>query len=352
MSHLEDLLVLRQGEPHHFDPEVWDFAEDIEIRKSGVSRLANLTAGALQGRLDAIELNIQYLDDGGPVDPAKTAFSGWTSPWWWYRTRQGTLAEFHRRGLTPSPSPGIPVKPAIAPEFRGRLSGGGELLVRLSRRDYLLALLKEGRMRFAPAASYDDSSLDAARADDEMAKTYHRPGQVLVMTTEDGQRIEPIGDVAFTRQRRVEDVSGGLIDTPYWMLSFSSELDPRLLDAFDSADPDEDGFLVVWDVAGFFHRALPHILKVAPETRVSTVQNTYFDPYYPPREGLQAIKSKSMAYAYQREVRFVVDPEGFPVTLAADGCLYPTMDSIEDIAGVYGRDGRKIAGAGPDSFLA
>ncbi|UQV18519.1 hypothetical protein MU852_00810 [Brevundimonas albigilva] len=154
--------------------------------------------------------------------------------------------------------------------------------------------------------------------------------------------------MSFARQRRSED-AGALVDHPYWMMSFSSDLDPRLLDAFASADPDEDAFLVVFDVRAFFERAAPVLADAAPGGTYSLVQNDYFDPYYPPGDGLQAIRSKLMAYAYQREVRFAVDPLGYLKT-AADGCLYVEIGSIEDIAGVYGRDGSKIAGIGPATW--
>lgn len=345
---LNELLALRRVDTRHFDPEVWAFTDQIDLSKSGVSRLVNVDDAALQKRLDSIETNIQYLDTGQPVSAGHTAFSGWKSPWWWWRARHLTLLEFERRGLTPVPAPVIPPPIVLAPALRGVNTGGGELLVRLSQKRYLMQMLQAGQLRFAPAASYDDSRLDAARADDEMAKAYQRPGQVLRITTEDGRAIEAIGDVSFARQRRSED-AGALVDHPYWMMSFSSDLDPRLLDAFASADPDEDAFLVVFDVRAFFERAAPVLADAAPGGTYSLVQNDYFDPYYPPGDGLQAIRSKLMAYAYQREVRFAVDPLGYLKT-AADGCLYVEIGSIEDIAGVYGRDGSKIAGIGPATW--
>lgn len=134
------------------------------------------------------------------------------------------------------------------------------------------------------------------------------------------------------------------------MMSFSSDLDPRLLDAFASADPEEDAFLVVFDVRAFFERAAPVLADAAPGGTYSLVQNDYFDPYDPPGDGLQAIRSKLMGYAYKREVRFVVDPRTGTLSTAADGCLYVEIGSIEDMAGVYGRDGSKAAGIGPATW--
>ncbi len=81
--------------------------------------------------------------------------------------------EFQRRGLARLPSIMLPPMPKLAPEFAGTLSGGGQKLMRISRNDWLLETLKEGKVRFAPAASYDDDALSAARADDEMAMGAH-----------------------------------------------------------------------------------------------------------------------------------------------------------------------------------
>lgn len=205
MPLLEDLLNLRSVQTHHFDPEVWDFAKRTELQKTGgVSRLVNLDEAALGRRIESIETNIQYLDAGQLVDVTHTAFSGWRSPWWWWRIRHLTLAEFTRRGLTPEPTPELPPATVLDPALRGVNTGGGHRLVRLSQQRYLLPIVQKGSLRFAPAASYDSATLDEARADDEMAKAYQRPAQVLRITTEDGRPIEAIGDVTFTRQRRSE----------------------------------------------------------------------------------------------------------------------------------------------------
>lgn len=133
MPLLNELLALRRVDTRHFDPEVWAFTDQIDLSKSGVSRLVNVDDAALQKRLDSIETNIQYLDTGQPVSAGHTAFSGWKSPWWWWRARHLTLLEFERRGLTPVPAPVIPPPIVLAPALRGVNTGGGELLVRARR---------------------------------------------------------------------------------------------------------------------------------------------------------------------------------------------------------------------------
>ena len=54
--------------------------------------------------------------------------------------------------------------------------------MRLSQKRYLMQMLQAGQLRFAPAASYDDSRLDAARADDEPAWFWYTAVQGVGIT--------------------------------------------------------------------------------------------------------------------------------------------------------------------------
>jgi|GEM_PF-6360096 len=57
-----------------------------------------------------------------------------------------------------------------------------------------------------------------------------------------------------------------------------------------------------------------------------------------------------MRFLDQRELRFVLDP-GCAAAIA-EGAYFMNIGSIADIAGVYDGDGRRIAGTGPQSWLA
>lgn len=344
MALLDDILA-RRREHRHYDEELWAFVDRVQR-----PRLVNLSNEALQLRLDQLERNIQYLDTGPSPRDELPPERGWISPWWWLRLRYWTLLEFQRRGLTPTRSAPLAALPALAPAFAGHMNSGARILVRISQKRWLLDTLREGVLRFAPATSYDDASLNAARADDELGKAYSRPGQHLTVTTLDGKAIPALGDAVFTTRRQVER-GDGFDPVPYWLSCFSTELDPRLFDEFPGEDPDEDGCLVIFDLEKFMRRALPALMRSAPLTAKTLLQNNYFDPYHPPSDGLDPIEAKAMAYAYQREMRFVLDPEGGE-PLGDGGALFVSIGSIQDIAAVYGKDGRKIEGAGPDSFLA
>jgi hypothetical protein len=337
MVHIDQILQLRSIMPA-YDEQLWAFMD----RRAG-RNLENVSATVLQDRLKQIEKNILYLDSGATPRDSLPADRGWLSPWWWLRARYWTLLEFERRDLTPEPSAQIPAMPALAEGFKGVMAGGKKLLVRLSKEAWLIDLLR-GRLRFAPAAIYRDLGRDDARSDEEMIKAYRRPAQAIEITDLQGTKIEAIGDVAFATRRSLER-DGVLKDTPYWFCSFSSDLDPRLFREFTESD----ACIVIFDPGEFVRRALPHLNRIAPDATKSLFPNDYFDPYFLGNHKLNAMASKEMAFAYQREMRFSIDPEGGPPL--ADGDLYVDIGSLEDIAAVYAGCGEKISGAGPEFFM-
>jgi hypothetical protein len=329
-----------------YDEELWDFVVQVQG-----NNLVNIAEDSLRWCLAEIERNILFLD--GPETPRDDLIPerGWLSPWWWWRMRHWTVKEFRRRGLARAPSVDIAAPLPLRPEFHGVISGGSKLLVRISRRDRVLDTLTKGCLRFAPAGLYNDAKLGAARADEEMAKTYHRPGNRLTITGPGNETITPIGDVTFTTKRAVEHGSD-IVDTPYWFCSFSSDLDTRLFTEFADPSSAEDACLVVFDPMEFARRALPKLRCVAPFATKHLFPNEYFDPFHPPGEALSPVRHKHFSYGYQREMRFLIDPEGRPSPASAlDKPLLIEIGSIEDIAAVYEPIGDRILGAGPRSFL-
>jgi hypothetical protein len=334
--------------PHRlYDEELWEFFTRVQG-----NNLINVTEEALQWRLAAIDRNILFLD--GPETPRDDLppERGWLSPWWWWRMRHWTLKEFQRRGLSVTSTVNISAPVPLRPEFHGSISGGGLLLVRISRRDWILDTLTKGRLRFSPAALYSDAKLDAARADEEMAKSYHRPGSQLTITDSRGKEMLAIGDAIFTTRRAIEHGSD-FVDVPYWLCSFSSDLDPRLFTEFPDLEGAESACLVIFDVMEFVSRARPKLNLAAPFATKQLLSNEYYDPYHRPPEAISPVQHKHFSYGYQREMRFLVDPEGRPLSKSApEGPFFIDVGSIEDIAAAYNPAGGLILGSGPESFLA
>jgi hypothetical protein len=348
-----DAIIERRRRQPLWVPELWDFAERVE----GVPReklndqsvqprpLEHLKDTALQARLENIERNIQYLDGGAGEFDAKRPEDGWLSPWWWLRLRHWTLSEFARRDLGPLPTRPIPSMPRLRPDFLGIHAGRSPKLFRISRVPYLMSTLERGQLRFAPAKGYKALEADAARGDDEMKKGYRRSGRMVSITTLDGHPIEALTEVSFDTARMTPD----MVDLPYWMLCASTDLDPRLIPEFSEGQAD-DAVLAIFDTEEFRKRAGPPIAAAAPHAIVHIAPVTYYDVYHPPGGDIPPVIMKEMRFAYQRELRLVLDPgRGLPF---AEGPVCVDIGSIEDIAAVYGSEGRRIAGNGPDSFLA
>lgn len=343
-SRLEEILQLRRTHSS-YDEELWEFAS----RRFG-RNLVNLSDEDLHARLASIDRNIQYLDSGAtPRDDLHPDRMGWLSPWWWLRARYVTTLEYSHRSLAPNSPPAVPAMPRVAKAFNGVYGGGKLLLVRISKVEWLMDTLTHGRLRFSPAASYRDSALGVARADDELQKTYRRPGHAVTITTQDGRRMRAIGDVEFSSARLIES-GESLIDVPYWICCFSTDLDPRLLDEFEPESTQDAGYIVIFNPEQFLHRALPELNRIAPFCQKKLDQVNYFDPYFPESHELSAVTSKDFRYAYQREMRLILDPALRPPP-AHGGAFFVDIGTLQDIAAVYVGSGKKLAGTGPSSFL-
>ncbi|MBI2254068.1 MAG: hypothetical protein HYU58_05575 [Proteobacteria bacterium] len=330
-----------------YDAELWSFVDQVQGRN-----LVNASDDRLLERLHDIDENILFLDDRTTARDDLKPEQGWLSPWWWWRMRHWTLTECGKRGLALVESTVLPVGEPLRPEFRGVFSGGRRLLVRISRRDRILKALMDGQLRFAPAASYKDSKMGVARTDEEMAKHYLRPGCAIAVAKLGEEPTTPIGDVAFASRRGAYD-GRQFTDIPYWLCSFSSDLDPRLFFDFADRDGAESACLVIFQPGEFVRRILPKLNGIAPLATKSLVPTEYFDPYHPMDKTLSVVRHKHFSYACQREMRFVVDPEGNPWSACAmHEAFCVEAGSIEDIAAAYQATGERIAGNGPDNFLA
>lgn len=346
-------IIERHSQQGRWDPELWDFTERVQCvpkekwndRSVEPRPLQHVSDDSLQARLESINSNIQYLDcPDGPRDDWQPE-KGWLSPWWWLRLRHWTLSEFTRRGLPVQPTREILPAPRLRGEFLGIHAGASPKLFRLSRVPYLMKALEQGQLRFAPAMSYKAIENDEARADDEMSKGYKRAGNRVTITTLDGRSIEALSDVSFDTRRMTVD----MVDLPYWMLCASTDFDPRLFDEFPGGQGD-DGMLAIFDPLEFRRRAGSKIASTLPHVQLAGTVVDYFDVYHPESGDISPVTMKAMRFAYQREHRLVLDPGHGPAIAERD--YFIDIGSIEDIAGVYAVDGRKVAGTGPGSFLA
>lgn len=340
-TRFERLLETRRSDPR-FEDHIWRFMHRTS------DNLRNLTEHELNDRWQSIAKNILYLvDPGRDFEPLSS--KGFSS-WWWLQTLVHTEAELANRGLPKPPVLDVPTPVPLRPEFRSERVIAPRLWARIGEARHLIPMLLEGEIRFRPASSYADSKLNEARYDTEFDKPRKRPGQALIMTRANGQRIDPIGDVSFSRRSTIE-VNGTLKDLEYWISSWSLEFDPRLFAEFSKDDAIAcDACLVVWDTEAFGDRVDTAVHTRLRGWRFADIPVRYFDPYdFQPDDALPASMEKDFVFGHQRELRLCL---GSPMPVERGEPIFLRVGSLADIAGLYDVNGSKLAGAGPKTYLA
>lgn len=107
--------------------------------------------------------------------------------------------------------------------------------------------------------------------------------------------------------------------------------------------------LAVFDPSKFKRRASVALTKTLPDVGGWITVINYPDVYHTSDPDISPATMKAMCFACQRELRFVLDP-GIGAAIA-DGAFFMNIGSMANIAGVYGADGRRIAGTGPESYF-
>ena len=340
-TRFEKLLENRRSDPR-FEEDIWRFLHQIS------GNLRNLTERELNDRWRNIAKNILHLvDSGRDFEPLSS--KGFSS-WWWFQTLVHTEAELASRGLPKPPVPDVASPAPLRPEFRPERVIAPRLWARIGEVRHLIRTLREGEIRFRPASSYADVKLNEARYDAELDKPRKRPGQALIMTRANGQRIKPIGDVSFSQRSTIE-VNGTLKDVEYWISSWSLELDPRLFSEFSKGNAIAcDACLVVWDTEAFGDRVDAAVHARLRGWRFADIAVRYFDPYdLQSDDALPASMEKDFVFGYQRELRLCL---GSPMPVERGEPMFLTAGSLADIAGLYDVNGGKLAGAGPETYLA
>ncbi|MEA2768603.1 MAG: hypothetical protein QOD93_1565 [Acetobacteraceae bacterium] len=340
MIYFEEIIEERKGHTA-FDVPLWSASYQAH------PVLSDTSEGNLRGRLAEIEKNIQFLSGSAFWNDALRAECGWQSPWWWFRARQFTLCELERRGMV-----ALPAKDIVAPNklHRDYLRRRKPLAVRISKIPWLLDLL-DGKIRFGAASGYTDPTLQASQRDDEISRDIFFPGSLATITIENGVRRPLTGEIRLSGSR-THSAKGKTRVCPYWLLCFSTELDARLLEEFHDENPQEQGFFVLLDVEKF-HRRVAEAVQ-PPELICGRVEVDYYDEHFPPSWGegqFHVIGLKPFRFAYQRELRFHLLPDGY-TTHSFSSHVWLQTEKMNDIAGVYNSMGEKEAGSGPTRLFS
>lgn len=169
--------------------------------------------------------------------------------------------------------------------------------VKYGRREFLEPMLREGRLRISPASYYNDASHSAAVKDDEIHRTFFIPTfqdrlKGIYHTTFQGHRIE-YGD---------DDIVLPIEAPDYYLLSLCDSLYYRMPTDFDA-----DAALVIRDPGKFAQRVISSFLARYADWKPHYGPVTYYDPYRDYTKVRVHQMSKHFGYAYQREVRIVME---------------------------------------------
>ncbi|WP_156115851.1 hypothetical protein [Bosea sp. UNC402CLCol] len=252
--------------------------------------LANISQDLLNQRYRELRRNISTLvgpeRDNGPVESV-------LSSWYWLRKLVHTEEEYSRRQV-PAPPFTLPfdahllqIKPPVSPPFPNKCN----FLVRYGKASWLNDMLQSGRVRVKPAAQYADDGMNDARRDDEINYHWFQNANRVRVSTPDGRRLYPVGDV-----RHTSSLSGG-----YYTLCTSSECDLTLFPAFDA-----DACLIIHDVETFSKRLEAAFAPFIQSLLFVHVPVEYSDPYeWGPKSVHLPGVTKHFRYAYQKEYRFL-----------------------------------------------
>lgn len=194
----------------------------------------------------------------------------------------------------------------------------GDYLVKYGEQRYLRPMFERGRLRIAPAASYNDLSLNQARKDSEL--------EVSILLDPSETKIELVNQHTLESERTIEALGNitATIDYPsnYYVYCLSMAYDTRLFDDFEA------------DCCVIIHHPLRFVEKLYEEfsQRFSgwTGRATgvvYYDPLMIDQMPLSVFFHKHFRYAYQKEYRIVLLP---PESEEAFEPFFVELGSLEE----------------------
>lgn len=169
--------------------------------------------------------------------------------------------------------------------------------VKYGQRQHLEEMMRHGRVRFCPASFYNGDDHNAAIKDDEIHKTFYIPTY--------RERLKGINHLIY-RGIRMEFGDDDLelpIQAPdYFLFSLCDGIHYRMPTDFAA-----DAALVITDTNRFVQRLISSFLSRYPRWKPHYGPVTYYDPYRDYTKFRTHQMSKHFGYAYQREVRIVME---------------------------------------------
>lgn len=187
--------------------------------------------------------------------------------------------------------------PSIQNSVRSLVLPSDPFLVRFTDARYVDDALQRGSLRIAPAAIYDDPSLNAAQRDDELTHA--------AVTGERRIAAQLIGflpgeDASQARPMPVEwgEMFEYMNSANFYVLCLTDRFDARMFRDFS-----KDAAIIIRNPADFLSRLKRAVRNAAPNLDFKAERVHYYDPYTVERAQLVPGYSKNFAFTYQREFR-------------------------------------------------
>lgn len=169
------------------------------------------------------------------------------------------------------------------------------ILVKYGKREFLERMMRNGELRLANAALYNQLGHNDAVRDDETSRTFFIPTyreRLAGKTHTDvqGQRIE-FGD---------DDIVLPLVFDDYYLFSLCEQIHYRMPTDFEA-----DAAIVIRNPALFQQRLISSFLARCPGWVPRAGRVTYYDPYRDYSKFSIPEMAKHFGYAYQKEFRIV-----------------------------------------------
>lgn len=298
------------------------FRDEWRVEYGQSRYLRQLPDAALQNRLDALIGNLWSTDAAGNVTPPRSSdhrhsllrLIVHTMLEQMERARM-SVREFSERELRETASASY-----TPPRLRTPFTGSPSCFAKFGKRAHMRDAFEQGRLRIAPAAAYNDPSLNAAQADRELEHYSVTPNEDLKFRL---HGLNAAGEAVEISPQQEGELFRYMLVRNFYVWCCSLGYDARLFHDFEA-----DAVLVVHDKEAFRARLVAAVQKQLPAAERFERHLLYYDPYTIQREQLMPIFSKNIRYLYQNEYRFAwMMPEGS--TLAS---FFVELGPLDDIA--------------------
>lgn len=276
--------VWRQEYRNHRYMEYLTREELIERTKDVLANMSTLTEKG--------QLGLHGLDDVG-----KYWMIVWTHVLEEFVLRYGPYPNGFTDGSlndAPTVNPTFPVPPSAKTSIDGIGGIKPNQLYKYGQYEYLIKMIKQGRIRIAPASYYSDPSLNKAIRDDELSINVQKRSDHISIKTIKGEKIPTFGSVTYKLSS----------NTNYFVHCFAAGYTYREFDDFSA-----NACVVISEPRLLFKKMMNAAKKVLPEYDGFASQVKYIDPLNCEPKSVDIFFAKHFKYSYQNEVRVIWLPK-------------------------------------------